>query len=104
MLQILLRVIAHLYWHTCQKQCLSPEAIEKLHEFMKADLGVTVNSKKRLTKNQDQANIGKRKESFIGAECLLLLDQYPALLDFVYDTLLQGKLPEDKAKALAACC
>ena len=63
MLHILLRVIAHLYWHTCQKHCLSPEAIEKLHEFMKADLSVTVNSKKRLTKNQDQANIGNEKKA-----------------------------------------
>ena len=102
MLHILLRVIAHLYWHTCQKHCTSAEIIELLHAFMKQKLGVTVNSRKRLTKNQDQANIGKRKESFIGAECLLLLEQYPSLLDFMYDVQLKGKRPEEKEKARKA--
>lgn len=102
MLHILLRVVAHLYWHTAQKHCLSADAIDKLHAFMKEKLGVTVNSKKRLTKNQDQVNIGKRKESFIGAECLLLLDQYPMLLDYMYDEHLQGTMPAEKEKSRKA--
>lgn len=102
MLHVLLRCVAHLYWHTCQKHCTSADDIEELHAFMKQQLGVTVSSKKRLTKNQDQVNIGKRKESFIGAECLLLLEQYPKLLDFMYDTQLKGKRLEEKEKARKA--
>lgn len=102
MLHILLRVVAHLYWHTCQKHCTKADEIDELHIFMKENLGVTVNSKKRLSKNQDQVNIGKRKESFIGAECLLLLEQYPALLDFMYDTQLKGRKPQEKEKARKA--
>ena len=61
-----------------------------------------VNSKKRQTKNIDAVQIMKKKESFIGEECLKLLDGFPVLLNHIFDELRGGAAPEEKDRAYKA--
>ncbi len=65
-LHVLVRVVSHLYWHTAQKHCNNKEELEEMKDWVLRNLKVKVNSKKRLTKDRDTVNIGKRKESFVG--------------------------------------
>lgn len=103
LLHLLLRIVSHLYWHTAQKHCKDADAIKALHAWMKTELQVRCNSSKRANKNQDAVKIMNRKESFIGRECLHLLDVHEKLIDYIFDTMLEGKQPpEVKARALAA--
>jgi hypothetical protein len=67
---------------------------------MKDKLGVVVNSNKRLSKNIDTAQIIKKKGSFIGEECLKLLDRYPTLIGHIFDDLRERKATREKGIAL----
>lgn len=103
---ILIRVCqcADLLHHTCalQKHCHTKDDIENLRDWMAKELHVVVNSKKRQSKNVDSTQISKKKESFIGEECLKLMRQWDRLLDHVYDDLLSGKYEVDKQEAIRA--
>eukprot|EP00873_Tetraselmis_striata_P007199 jgi/Tetstr1/427463/TSEL_001762.t1 len=51
------------------------------------ELDITVNSKKRKNKKQDDVSIiGRKKESFIGAECIKLIAKYDKTLEHVRET------------------
>lgn len=101
LLHINLRITAGLYWYTAQRHCgNSEDSLVALREWMKSDMGITVNSKKRQTKKQDSVAIGQKKESFIGEECVKLVGNYEHLLEHIkktYKTVSQAD--EDKAQA-----
>jgi hypothetical protein len=100
LLHVNLRIVSLLYYWTAQVHCHSSEEVLALRDWMKDKLGVVVNSKKRLSKNIDAAQIMKKKESFIGEECLKLLDRYPTLIDHIFDDLRGGNASAEKEVAL----
>ena len=100
LLHVNLRIVSLLYYWTAQVHCHSTDEVLALRDWMKDKLGVVVNSKKRLSKNIDTAQIMKKKESFIGEECLKLLDRYPTLIDHIFDDLREGKATREKGIAL----
>lgn len=102
LLHLLLRTVGHLYWHTAQRHCASEKGVLALHDWMKAVLGVVCNSKKRVQKKQDEVSIARRKESFIGRECLQLLKQHEQLMEHIYEDMLEGNQPEEKVQAQLA--
>eukprot|EP00873_Tetraselmis_striata_P026453 jgi/Tetstr1/446717/TSEL_034205.t1 len=55
---------------------------QALRQWMFDELGITVNSKKRKNKKQDDVTcIGQKNESFIGAECVKLIAKYDKALE-----------------------
>ena len=102
LLHLNLRIVGALYYYTAQSRCRSSEEVLALRVWMKDVLNVVVNSKKRTSKNIDVTQIQKKKESFIGEECLKLLDGFEKLLDHIYDELLEGEFEDEKDEALRA--
>ncbi len=65
-----LQILSLLYYWTAKFHCHSTDEELALRDWMKDKSGVVVKSKKRLPKKIDTAQIMKKKESFIGEECL----------------------------------
>eukprot|EP00873_Tetraselmis_striata_P036431 jgi/Tetstr1/456695/TSEL_043396.t1 len=75
-----------MYYYTVRCHCATREYLQALRQWMFDELGITINSKKRKNKKQDDVSIGQKKESFIGAECIKLIAKYDKALEHVRET------------------